>query len=52
MNDITSFVYELTYAGFKEDIVVEEYTGQTEYGIYALYQRLDSLRRIRFLLLG
>ena len=31
MNDITSFVYELTYAGFKEDIVVEEYTGQTEY---------------------
>lgn len=31
INDITSFVYELTYAGFKEDIVVEEYTGQTEY---------------------
>lgn len=31
MNDITSFVYELTYTGFKEDIVVEEYTGQTEY---------------------
>ena len=31
MNDITSFVYELTYAGFKEDIVVKEYTGQTEY---------------------
>ncbi len=31
MNDITSFVYELTYAGFKEDIVVDEYTGQTEY---------------------
>lgn len=31
MNDVTSFVYELTYAGFKEDIVVEEYTGQTEY---------------------
>ena len=31
MNDNTSFVYELTYAGFKEDIVVEEYTGQTEY---------------------
>ena len=31
MNDVTSFVYELTYAGFKEDIVVKEYTGQTEY---------------------
>lgn len=31
VNDVTSFVYELTYAGFKEDIVVEEYTGQTEY---------------------
>ena len=31
MNDITSFVYKLTYAGFKEDIVVEKYTGQTEY---------------------
>lgn len=31
MNDTTSFVYKLTYAGFKEDIVVEEYTGQTEY---------------------
>lgn len=30
-NDTTSFVYELTYAGFKEDIVVNEYTGQTEY---------------------
>lgn len=31
VNNTTSFVYELTYAGFKEDIVVEEYTGQTEY---------------------
>lgn len=31
MNAITSLVYELTYAGFKEDIVVTEYTGQTEY---------------------
>ena len=30
-NDATSYVYELTYAGFKEDIVVEKYTGQTEY---------------------
>ncbi len=31
LNDTTSYVYELTYAGFKEDIVVSEYTGQTEY---------------------
>lgn len=27
----TSFEYSLTYTGFKEDIVVSEYTGQTEY---------------------
>ena len=27
----TSYEYALTYAGFKEDIVVNEYTGQTEY---------------------
>ncbi len=27
----TVFEYQLTYAGFKEDIVVKEYTGQTEY---------------------
>lgn len=27
----TSLEYSLTYTGFKEDIVVEEYTGQTEY---------------------
>ncbi len=27
----TSYEYELTYAGFKEDIVVSEYTGVTEY---------------------
>ena len=31
MNEDTFFVYQLTYAGFKEDIVVEKYTGQTEY---------------------
>lgn len=30
-SNTTSYVYELTYAGFKEDIVVKEYTGQTEY---------------------
>ena len=29
--DKTSLEYSLTYTGFKEDIVVEEYTGQTEY---------------------
>ena len=27
----TSYVYSLTYCGIKEDIVVSEYTGQTEY---------------------
>lgn len=27
----TSIEYSLTYAGFKEDIVVSQYTGQTEY---------------------
>ncbi len=32
----TSYVYELTYAGYKEDIVVKEYTGQTEYA-FKLY---------------
>ena len=32
----TSYEYSLTYTGFKEDIVVEEYTGQTEY-VFRLY---------------
>ncbi len=27
----TSYEYNMTYAGFKEDIVVSEYTGRTEY---------------------
>ena len=31
IDSVTSYEYELTYAGFKEDIVVNEYTGQTEY---------------------
>lgn len=31
IDDITSFVYELTYTGIKEDIVVKEYTGPIEY---------------------
>ena len=30
-DDSTSVEYSLTYTGFKEDIVVKEYTGQTEY---------------------
>ena len=30
-DDKTSIEYSLTYTGFKEDIVVNEYTGQTEY---------------------
>lgn len=31
IDDKTSYVYSLTYCGIKEDIVVSEYTGQTEY---------------------
>lgn len=31
LDSTTSYVYELTYAGFKEDIVVSKYTGQTAY---------------------
>lgn len=48
VNDDTSYVYELTYAGFKEDIVVEKYTGQTEYQFtlftngLALYEEYGS----------
>ena len=30
-NNKTTLEYSLTYTGFKEDIVVSEYTGQTEY---------------------
>ena len=30
-DDNTDYVYTLTYEGFKEDIVVSEYTGQTDY---------------------
>ena len=30
-DDKTDIEYSLTYTGFKEDIVVKEYTGQTEY---------------------
>lgn len=31
LDEKTSLEYSLTYTGFKEDIVVSEYTGQTEY---------------------
>ena len=31
LDEKTSLEYSLTYMGFKEDIVVKEYTGQTEY---------------------
>lgn len=35
-NSKTSLEYSLTYKGFKEDIVVKEYTGQTEYSFKLL----------------
>ena len=38
----TSYEYSLTYSGFKEDIVVSEYTGQTEYS-FTLYTNGLSL---------
>ena len=38
----TSYEYSLTYLGFKEDIVVSEYTGQTEY-TFTLYTNGLSL---------
>lgn len=31
IDEKTSYVYSLTYSGIKEDIIVSEYTGQTEY---------------------
>lgn len=31
LDEKTSYEYSLTYTGFKEDIVVEEYNGRTEY---------------------
>lgn len=49
LDAVTSLEYELTYAGFKEDIVVRQYTGQTEYrfllqtGGLQLEQRRESL---------
>ncbi len=58
-NDKTSLEYSLTYKGFKEDIVVKEYTGQTEYKFKLLtggltltkigesYYLVDALNKIR-----
>lgn len=31
IDDTTSYIYSMTYSGIKEDILVNEYTGQTEY---------------------
>lgn len=39
-DDKTTIEYSLTYAGFKEDIVVSEYTGQTEYEFTLLTEGL------------
>ena len=36
LDDNTSYEYKLMYSGFKEDIVVTEYTGQTEFD-FTLY---------------
>lgn len=41
----TTIEYSLTYTGFKEDIVVTEYTGQTEYE-FTLYTNGYSLSQI------
>lgn len=48
VSDETSYVYKLTCAGFKEEIVVNQYTGQTKYSFtlktngLALQKRQDS----------
>ncbi len=59
INSKTRIEYELTYAGYKEDIVVKEYTGQTEYRFllrteldicadeYGQYRLLDGSGRVR-----
>lgn len=41
----TTIEYSLTYTGFKEDIVVSEYTGQTEYE-FTLYTNGNGLTEI------
>lgn len=45
IDDITDYEYGLTYSGFKEDIVVKEYTGQTEYKFH-LYTNGLKLKNI------
>lgn len=40
LDERTSLEYSLTYTGFKEDIVVSEYTGQTEYEFTLLTEGL------------
>ncbi len=44
-DDKTTIEYSLTYTGFKEDIVVSEYTGQTTYPFY-LYTNGLKLKEI------
>lgn len=44
-DDKTTIEYSLTYTGFKEDIVVSEYTGQTTYPFY-LYTNGLELKEI------
>lgn len=44
-DDNTTIEYSLTYTGFKEDIVVREYTGQTEYE-FTLYTNGLKLKKI------
>lgn len=52
-DDKTSYEYYLTYTGFKENIVVREYTGQTEYsfklytnGLYLTNKDKDCILQI------
>ena len=45
LDSSTSYVYELTYTGYKEDIVVKKYTGQTEY-MFKLYTNGLTLTKI------
>ena len=45
LDSTTAYVYELTYAGYKEDIVVKKYTGQTEY-MFKLYTNGLTLTKI------
>lgn len=41
----TSFVYSLTYAGLKENIIVNEYTGQTQYDFIFNTNGLHPIRK-------